>query len=161
MIKVKVTNRQALTRMDKLIKTISPSGMDSTVAKVAKTANSDLRAATPEKWTGETRKAWETGKKEDAVHTVTNPSKVFRILEYGRRAMAKPRVAKFFYIPLNKKAREGWTPQLRRGRDYILKRSVGPITPRRILRDYVPKAKELFSSMVIAKLRTHTAFYKK
>ena len=99
----------------------------------------DVVSATPKGWTGNTRQGWKIERPKPGVRVVANPMKVALFLEEGTAnggtGRIFPRVKRFLYIPLNARAAlGGWNATLRRGVDYILRRSVRGIRPRWIAR---------------------------
>lgn len=107
----------------------------------------DLVLLTPKKWTGLTRRSWTVSKPQPGERLVFNTSKTMRWLEDGTanggQDFIYPKSKKFLFIPLTSRAAiGGWSPGMVFGTDYVLRRRVRGITPRHIVKNYRPKARE-------------------
>lgn len=111
--------------------------------KEAKASLRRLKAATPVRWTGKTRKAW---KIENATrargygYRLVNLTKEMAWLEKGTQAHG-PKNKTFLYIPLTKAASKGWRPGLKPGKDYILRKWVRGIKAMKIVSKERKRAK--------------------
>lgn len=104
------------------------------IRRVAEECLARLVAATPKKWTGNTRQEWKMIETEDGF-VLENNSKVMLFLEKGTQAHG-PVKAKALFIPLTRAAAfSGWTPELIRGKDYILRTRVKGIKAQHIVKE--------------------------
>lgn len=91
---------------------------------------------TPKRWFGQVRRSWQIVTKDDQTVAVQNPHKVMGYLEFGTAnegtGFIYPKRAKALYIPLNRRASFKWTPELEEDVDYVVRKRVRGIRPRRI-----------------------------
>lgn len=137
----------------------SGAGLDGPVQRAATRILAELASRTPHRWTGATRRAWTIKNTGDGRRLIwntldgTTPNKVFLFLEHGTAAGGAgniyPRSKKALFIPLTARAaQQGWNPGLVREVDYILRRHVRGIRPRRIAANFVPRAQAILREEV-------------
>lgn len=132
MIRFNVSDAQLKIRMRKLKAAFSQRATLPVIRRQMMITKKNLVEKTPKRWTGQTRRSWQTIMIPNGV-AVTNISKVMVFLEKGTQAHG-PRRAKFLYIPLNRKAAiGGWNPSLKRGKDYRLAKRVKGIVAMNIV----------------------------
>jgi hypothetical protein len=134
-------------------------GLDGPVERAASRVLAELAARTPQRWTGATRRAWTIKHTGDGQRLIwntldgTTPNKVFLFLEHGTAGGGTgyiyPRAKKALFIPLTARAaQQGWNPGLVRDVDYIMRRRVRGIRPRRITAGFVARAQEILREEV-------------
>ena len=125
-------NRELAAQLGRLRRLLDRDLKHKVYRRVAYRGMRMLMRLTPRRWTGNTRKAW--GVKETyRGYQIYNPAKAMWWLEYGTKAHG-PKHKKLLFIPLNRKAAlSGWTPSLKRGKDYRLTKRVRGIKPRLIV----------------------------
>jgi hypothetical protein len=134
-------------------------GLDGPVERAATRILAELAARTPRRWTGATRRAWTIKNTGDGQRLIWNtldgstPNKVFLFLAHGTAQGGSgyiyPRSKKALFIPLTARAaQQGWNPGLVRDVDYILRKRVRGIRPRRIAADFVPRAQAILREEV-------------
>lgn len=138
MITVNVNSRSANELFDAIKRALSPESVDATIARAAARVLREVVERTPKRWFGQVRRSWQMVKGEKPGQwVVRNPHKVMRYLEFGTAnegtGFIYPKRARALYIPLNRKASFGWNADLEYGEDYILRRRVRGIKPRRIV----------------------------
>jgi hypothetical protein len=123
----------------------TPQAVDPVIDRVALETLASAVQATPKRWFGQVRAAWRIQKPHPGARNVVNDHKVMRFLEFGTanagQGFITPKLKKALYIPLNRRAAMGWNEGLRYGVDYILRKRVRGITPRRIVAMEQVKAK--------------------
>jgi hypothetical protein len=123
-LSVRIQTNAGQVRLHRLGETMRPRVLNNILRTVASRGMRRLMDATPRGLTGRLKKAWRvvaTGK----GWTVTNiQGKIVLFLDQGTRAHGPVR-AKVLFIALTKRAvMSGWTPQLRRGVDYVFAKRV-------------------------------------
>lgn len=167
--RISVDDSLARAKMTKLRSRFTPSGVDSTIRRVAWITHRRLVQRTPKKWTGQTRRSWRVFRRGVAEYSVTNkgqPGKpnVMVFLEKGTKGHG-PRRAKRLFIPLTRKtalagarkvmesmksgsAREGGKTPYKIGKDFVLARRVRGIKAMKIVASQRPLARvTLFAAM--------------
>lgn len=96
---------------------------------------------TPKRWFGQVRRSWQIVREKNC-RLIKNPHKVMGYLEFGTadegRGFIYPQNKKALYIPFNRKASFGWSEELQKDEDYILRKRVHGIKPRRIVERLLP-----------------------
>ena len=82
---------------------LTPEKLDALVERVALRTEAKLKEATPKKWFGQVRRAWNTVKPAEAIRAVQNLSKIMIWLEEGTQDHG-PVNAKALFIPLTLRA---------------------------------------------------------
>lgn len=132
---------QHLTRMAKGLRY----ECDKVASKTLSATRREIKAATPVGFTGETRRAWVTRRRDMASYHTFNKTNAAWFLEHGTRDHG-PVSKRALFIPLNKRAfyvyRANTFPPLRRTRngvvgDYVLVPFVKGIKPRRMVKKNV------------------------
>lgn len=142
-ISVKVSAGKLLGKIARLRDTLQTTTQKTVLEKEAKLSLRRLKYATPVRWTGKTRKAWRiehASRARSYGFRIINDTKEMLFLEKGTKAHG-PKRAKFLYIPLNRRAARGWSPSLKIGRDYILKKWVRGIRAMHIVEKERKKTK--------------------
>jgi len=141
---VTIDTRSIEARLRKLAQGMSPAAVDHVVERASLETFAALVRKTPKKWFGQVRRGWVIQKPSLGVRIVVNLHKVMLWLEEGTANAGTgwiyPKVAKALYIPLKRKAAKGWTPDLVYGEDYILRKRVKGIVPRKIVAQERPHA---------------------
>lgn len=129
--------RRAATRM---------ATVEGVLHRVAIESHGRVVMATPKRWTGLTRRAWQLFRRPGS-RLVTNDTKVMKFLEFGTanqgRGYIYPKIRsglgwnkrrkKALYIPLTASAAHtGYKPGMKVGKDFLLAKRVRGIKPRRI-----------------------------
>lgn len=149
MINVRATaaaTQKVKLRIDRIKEAMRPERVDVVVAGVALETWKSLVHKTPRGWTGNLAKAWYIERVELGLWYVRNRSqRILRFIEYGTPAGSPgtgriyPRVKKALFIPLTEAAALlGWSPSLQSGVDYLLRKSVRGIKPRKIVASELP-----------------------
>lgn len=132
--------KEAADWLAKIGRSLTPAQVDPTVDRAAWKVLRRMIDVTPKKWTGHLRQAWRLVKPAIGVRVVENQSKVMLFLEEGTPASAPgegrifPRTRRALFIPLTRRAAmQGWSEDLTRGTDYIVRVSVRGIKPRKIV----------------------------
>lgn len=130
----------------------SPLQLDKMVDKVALQTEAALKEATPKRWFGQVRNGWAVQKPEMGVRvlangaTASNGAPIMLFLEEGTandgQGFIYPKVKKFLYVPLTKRAAGGWRQGLRWGVDFILKLRVRGQKGQHIVAKERPRAME-------------------
>lgn len=169
MIRTKVKGDAEVARLKRIVSRM-PKILGDAARRTAIWTQGELIRATPKKWTGMTRKAWQVIRIGDTTFRVENESKVMLFLEEGTKAHGpvtsmsqRPwandpgnvrhgheRVlrgqrfrAKRLFLPLTRRAAlGGWNPGLRYGIDYVLAKKVKGIRARHIVEKQRPKTVE-------------------
>lgn len=114
-------------------KTLAIQG-DMVANQTLKAVKHEIKARTPVRYTGETRRGWVTVRYGKGKYATVNKTNAAMFLEEGTRGHG-PATKKFLFIPLNKKAffwyRYGKF-KLEYGTDYILKKYVRGIRKRQM-----------------------------
>lgn len=139
----------SLKRLATLKKGLSPGTVDDAAGRAAARVVAGLVRDTPKKWTGNLRRAWQIHKVRNGVRLIRNDSFIMSFIERGTAnggtGYIFPKVKKFLFIPLTRfAAMNGWTPNLRYGVSYILRRFVRGIRPRWIVRKWRDKSVDIF-----------------
>lgn len=152
MIRIETDDAKAEELFGKLQLFVSDRSFDQPVEIAAWKCHRDLVVATPKKWTGMTRRAWQVKKPGEGARIISNTSKVMLFLEGGtgnagtptsNGGYIYPRTKRALFIPLNAKAAiSGWDRSMVYGRDYVLAKRVRGIRARHIVKNYRPKAVE-------------------
>jgi hypothetical protein len=135
-IKLDVKGAVNPEKLAKLRAALEPAATDPVVERVALRAFAKVVKDTPKRWFGQVRMSWQIQKPRPGARVVVNDNKIMLWLEEGTANAGTGRIypkrGKFLYIPRNRNAALGWNPGLVYGRDYILRKSVRGIKPRRI-----------------------------
>lgn len=134
---IRITGSQeTIKRIARMQGALTPQAIDQVVDRVALETHANLVKATPKRWTGQTRAAWQIISPSLGVRIIRNDSKVMAFLERGTanngQGYILPKKGKYLYIPLTRRAMGGWRQGFVYGRDYILKTRVRGIKARRI-----------------------------
>lgn len=135
MIRITAQTANAQRILERLRDGMTPEGIDPIVERVALQTLAGLVMASPKKWFGQIKSGWEISKPAPGERIVDIPesrvgvtgTKVRDIARFVDQGTANdgagfiyPKVKKFLYIPLVRRAAGGWHPGLIRGVDYIL-----------------------------------------
>jgi hypothetical protein len=134
---VKVGDTAGLKVVERVVAGLTPDRLDAFAEREAFVTLRDVVKATPQKWFGQVRKAWQYERKALGHHVVVNRNKIMRFLEEGTGASSGgyiyPKTKKALYIPLKASAAAGWRPGLVYGTDYVLAKRVRGIKARHIV----------------------------
>jgi hypothetical protein len=148
---------RAINRLAGLNRALTPEALDSIVDRVALQTMAELVKATPKRWFGQVRRAWHILKPEEGVRIIRNGSKIMVFLEHGTAnggtGFITPKVKKFLYIPLTRRAAGGWHEGLVYGRDYVLAKRARGIKPRNIVSTEKPKAEARLAEAIKGHVR--------
>lgn len=124
---------------------LAQGGLDRPVELAAFKTQVEIVKAMPSR-TGITRRRWTVLKNGTGSRLVVNDSKVMKFLEEGTGQTTGgyiyPKSKKFLYIPLRHGATV-WRPGLKFGKDFVLARRVRGIKALHLVRNFIPKAKEI------------------
>lgn len=142
MFRVRVQTVEAQARLHFVGEGIRPRAVSRILKDAALKGLNKLIRATPRGLTGRTKKAWRVDKTPSG-YTITNSNgRVVLFLDQGTRAHGPVR-ARFLFIALTKRAAlYGWSPSLRRGRDYILVKRVRGIRALNFVRRETDRTRE-------------------
>jgi len=151
-LKVTANTEGGRRTLKRLADGMSIEKIDRVVGRVAAETFAHVVKATPKRWFGQVRRSWQIRLPAPGVRHVINENKIMLFLEEGTANQGQgwiyPRTKKFLYIPLNRKAAMGWHEGLKYGRDYILRKKVRGIKPRRIVaRERILTAERLLVAM--------------
>ena len=108
---------------------------DKVASKTLSETRKEIKANTPVRYTGETRRAWVTERRGMGSYRTFNTTNTAWFLEHGTQAHG-PRTKKALFIPINKHAffvyRANTFPPLAKDEDYILRAWVKGIDARKI-----------------------------
>ena len=133
MFSVRTRSNETLRALEKIQRGFASGSHLPVLERVAWESFKRLVSATPKRFTGATRAAWQVIRAGDRGYVIRNPSRVMNYLEHGTKAHG-PVAAKFLYIPLRAGAMV-WHRGLVRGSDYILARRVRGIRAMHIARN--------------------------
>lgn len=123
---------RAFKRIKDISKTLKYEG-DKVASKTLSETRKEIRAATPVRYTGETRRAWVTERRGLGNYRTFNTTNSAWFLEHGTQAHG-PRTKRALFIPINKRAffvyRANTFPPLAKNEDYILRAWVRGISAR-------------------------------
>lgn len=135
----------------------TPAQLEKVVERVAFQTEASIKEATPVRFEGQVRRAWNTlnpGPQPDGAHVriVRNDSvtkdgvPIMLFIEEGTAnngtGYIEPKTAKNLYIPLTRRAAGGWRSGLKWGVDYILRKRVRGAKGQHIVAAEVPKVRE-------------------
>lgn len=142
MIKIRINSPLADNVFGAIRRALTPDSVDATLARAAARVLREVVERTPKRWFGQVRRSWQAVKDGPGKWVVCNPHKVMKYLEFGTANAGTgyiyPKRARSLYIPLNRKASFGWNEDLVYGEDYILRKRVRGIKPRRIVERMQP-----------------------
>lgn len=148
----------ALAQLAQALEREASLALDRAAARVLR----EVVERTPKRWFGQVRRSWQIVK-EDQKRLIENPHKVMGYLEYGTAnegtGYIVPKVKKALYIPLNRRASFGWAAGqndkhgIEYGQDYILRKRVHGIKPRRIAAGMKPFAEQALSEEMHAAVK--------
>lgn len=158
MIRLTAKGEPAKRRMARLAEALTPENLDHVVELAAHKTHASLVLASPKKWFGQIRSGWTMTKPHAGMReldipqqlTTANGVPIRQIAIWVDQGTANkgtgwiyPVRAKALYIPLTKKAAIGWSPELIRGKDYVLRTRVRGIKPRYFVAPQRKKGQEL------------------
>lgn len=162
--RVSIDSKDARNFLLELRKQTRVEALDRIVGDVSKTVESDIIDRTPVGFFGQLKREWRVEKNAPGIRTIKNTRRasngglIMLFLEEGTGRFSSgfiyPRVKKRLYVPLNKRGAGGWNPSLVYGRDYILRKRVRGIKPRRIVAKYRPRARQILLKAVTDYTRT-------
>lgn len=149
---------KAIQRLQRVSKMLKYEG-DKVASQTLSATRKEIKAATPVKYTGETRRAWVTERRALGSYRTVNRTNTAWFLERGTKAHG-PVTARALFIPLNKRAffvyRANVFPPLKKARngqpgDYILVGAVKGISARRMAQGRIGFAK-LYGTNALVKM---------
>lgn len=149
-----VQTEGAQKKLAKVQAALQQDRIDRVVERVALKSLRSVVMATPKRWNvSQIRRTWKVEKPEMGARLVKNDNKVMLYLEEGTAdkgtGWITPKKKKFLFVPLRKEAAMGWHKGLKLGVDYLLKKKVHGIKPRKIAAAEAKKAQEaLYKAMV-------------
>lgn len=155
MIRVLVQTEDARRMLKRIQSALEPAAIDPVVGRVGLETLRSVVEATPKRWFGQVRRSWQIEMPTLGSRVVRNDNKIMRFLEFGTanagQSWIYPKTKKMLYIPLNRRAALGWNESMVRGVDYILRRRVRGIKPRRI----VAKQREIAAKKLLEAFVQH------
>lgn len=159
-VTIKGDEAKGLAMLEKMQRAMTPEAIDPMIEFVAAQTFAHVVEATPKKWFGSVRAAWQLEKPAVGERLVINRNKVMRFLEDGTAnggtGFIYPQVKKVLYIPLTRAAAGGWHEGLKNGVDYILRPKVKGIAPRKIVEAERLLVEERLKVATLAHLRQAT-----
>ena len=157
MIAVRINDEAIRQMIQKLVAGLTPDKFEFVAESAAARVLSEIVPLTPKKWFGQVRRSWKIENGGQGIRRVVNPNKIMRFLEFGTanggQGFITPVRAKMLYIPLTRRAATGWKPSLKPGKDYILRRKVRGIKPRKIVSSFRPRASDILREQMMHVLR--------
>jgi len=157
MIRIRANTAPARTAVVKVQSGLTPAEIDPVIDRVGLQVFADVVQHTPKKWFGQVRAGWTIQKPGLGQRIVVNRNKVMLFLEEGTAnagtGFIVPKIKKFLYIPLTRSAAAGWHSGLKRGIDYIMKKAVRGIAPRKIVAAARERARVLLLNAMKAHIR--------
>lgn len=102
-VNVMVSAGPASAKIERLQQALTPEAVDPVVQRIAMQTLTEVVKATPKKWFGQVRAAWQVMKEATAKYFIKNGSKIMKWLEEGTDAHG-PVKAKALFIPLTREA---------------------------------------------------------
>jgi hypothetical protein len=133
MLKVSFKGLDRDGKLQRLQRALAPEERDRVVDRVALQGHRMVVEATPKKWFGQVRRAWQIQKPQTGIRVLVNDNKIMFWLEEGTKAHG-PVKARALYIPLTRAASFGYKPGFRFGRDFVMAKRVKGIQARWIAR---------------------------
>lgn len=157
MIRIRANTAQERARLQSLRDGLTPEAIDPVIDQVGLKVFADVVQNTPKRWFGQVRAGWTIQKPAPGARTILNRNKVMKFLEFGTadegRGFIVPKVKKYLYIPLTRAAAAGWQAGMKFGVDFILKKQVRGIAPRRIVAAARERARSLLKTTMKAHIR--------